>query len=271
LRFLYSELPLTQYINQKYREALEAADLLNLQSLFSRDDLSAVKDTLESRQTMKYENGESVFYIKRYPIRTQSGSRFNLVSKSFTSLAMREWHVLNRLQDLDVPTMQTAACLESPTQAALITAGLDAPRTLEEIAQNQWAELSLTRRNSFSNSVGQILRKMHDGGVNHRDFYLVHLRVSEDDQLYVTDLNRADIRKFVGRRWRVKDLAALAFSAPSTISNTDRARCFKAYVNGERLGKHRKLILAVLRRANAMKTHTQKKVAQGEANYHLND
>lgn len=261
---------MTQYINQKYRQALESANLLDLEALFTRQDLSPVKETLESRQTLRLETPHGAFYIKRYPKRVQSGSKLNLVSKSFTSLAMREWHVLNLLQDLDVPTMHTAACLESPTQAALITFGLDAPRTLEQIAQEEWATMPTKRRANFTSNVGSILRRMHDGGVNHRDFYLVHLRVSADDKVYVTDLNRADIRKFVGRRWRVKDLAALQFSAPTSISNTDRARCLKAYVNGGKLRKHKKLIVAVLKKANAMYAHTQKKVDSGEANYHLN-
>lgn len=260
-----------QYINQKYRTALESAQLLDLPSLFTRQDFSPVKDTLESRQTLRIETNNGIFYIKRYPKRVQSGSRFNLVSKSFTSLAMREWHVLNLLQDLNIPTMHTAACLESPTQAALITAGLDAPKTLEEISQSEWSDMPLKRRSAFAKNVGLILRRMHDGGINHRDFYLVHLRVSADDTVYVTDLNRADIRKFVGRRWRVKDLSALQFSAPNSISNTDRARCFKAYVNGDKLREHRKLIMAVIKKANAMHAHTKKKIESGEANYHLND
>ncbi|MEE9312484.1 MAG: lipopolysaccharide kinase InaA family protein [Planctomycetota bacterium] len=262
---------MTQFINQKYRAALESANLLDLPSLFTRQDLVPVKETLESRQTLRIETDNGVFYIKRYPKRVQSGSRFNLISKSFTSLAMREWHVLNLLQDLNIPTMHTAACLESPTQAALITAGLDAPVTLEKMAQSEWAKMPVARRARFANNVGVILRRMHDGGINHRDFYLVHLRVSADDTVYVTDLNRADIRKFVGRRWRVKDLAALQFSAPSSISNTDRARCFRAYANGDRLRDHKKLILAVLKKADAMHAHTKKKVENGEPNYHLND
>ena len=71
--------------------------------------------------------------------------------------------------------------------------------------------------------MADISKKMHDGGVNHRDYYLCHFLLKTDQppanlgiddiDLYLIDLHRAQIRKAVPRRWRIKDLAGLYFSS----------------------------------------------------------
>jgi heptose I phosphotransferase len=109
---------------------------------------------------------------------------------------------------------------------------------------------------------------MHAAGVNHRDYFFVHIRVGARDKLFITDLNRADLRKVVPERWIVKDLAALHFSAPAGVSSTDRARFMRAYT-GKRLRESRAMIRAITRKAERMQSHTRKKVQAGEANYHL--
>jgi heptose I phosphotransferase len=60
---------------------------------------------------------------------------------------------------------------------------------------------------------------MHEAGINHRDFYICHfhldpLSLGEAElRCYLIDLHRAQIRSRTPRRWRVKDLAGLYFSA----------------------------------------------------------
>ena len=61
---------------------------------------------------------------------------------------------------------------------------------------------------------------MHEGGVNHRDFYICHFLLHLDPapttdafRLSLIDLHRAQLRAKTPRRWRDKDLAALYFSA----------------------------------------------------------
>ena len=60
---------------------------------------------------------------------------------------------------------------------------------------------------------------MHRAGVNHRDCYICHFLLhtdrpiqASDLRLSVIDLHRAQVRDAVPRRWRDKDLAALADS-----------------------------------------------------------
>lgn len=265
------------YADPKIRPELEAEGLLDLDALSEREDLHTIKARLSSRQTyrLQTEAGHTL-YLKLYR-EIDPPSRFaGLFARRFDSPASREWFVLEKLHELGVPTMHGAACIEEfegdVKRAALLTIGLDAQRSLQTLIMEDLSEFpQAARRQSIARELGGILKRMHEGGVNHRDFYLVHIRVAQDDKLYVTDLNRADIRKRVTRRWRVKDLAALLHSAPhSVVTNTDKARVVKAYL-GTRLRDHRSLIQAIIRKADRMTAHTRKRVAEGEANYHVVD
>ena len=64
-----------------------------------------------------------------------------------------------------------------------------------------------------------MLRRMHAGGVNHRDCYLVHFLVDLtakdllNPRLFLIDLHRAQLRKRTPKRWRNKDLVELYYSS----------------------------------------------------------
>jgi heptose I phosphotransferase len=261
-------------VDPELRPQLEG--LLDIDALAAREDLETVKARLDTRQTFRLKTHRGLtLYLKLYR-EVQPEPRFiGIGNRRFDSPASREWHVLNRLRELGVPTMRPAACIEEVAggdvkRAALLTVGLSAPRSLQKLLLEEFTEFPQPRRRQqLARELGGILRKMHEGGVDHRDFYLVHIRVGHEDQLYVTDLNRADIRKRVTRRWRIKDLAALLHSAPhSIVTATDKARVARAYFGG-RLRDHRDFIQAAIRKADRMTTHTRKRLAQGEANYHV--
>jgi hypothetical protein len=66
--------------------------------------------------------------------------------------------------------------------------------------------------------VARIARLLHGAGYNHRDFYCCHFLVKELSpgafDIRLIDLQRAQRRRWFRRRWIVKDLAQLAYSAP---------------------------------------------------------
>ncbi|MCK6439558.1 MAG: glycosyltransferase [Planctomycetes bacterium] len=83
-------------------------------------------------------------------------------------------------------------------------------------------------------AVAKTTAKLHDAGVNHRDYYANHIRVALDIRgdvlITLIDLSRAQRRDAVPLRWAVKDLGALAFSLPKTLlSCTDRLRFLRSY------------------------------------------
>ena len=85
--------------------------------------------------------------------------------------------------------------------------------------------------------VAEMARRMHGGGVNHRDFYICHFLLHLDPvpspanfKLSLIDLHRAQIRNKTPRRWRDKDLASLYFSALDIgLTQRDLLRFLRQY------------------------------------------
>jgi len=87
--------------------------------------------------------------------------------------------------------------------------------------------------------LAEAARRMHEAGINHRDFYLCHFHLDErslqQDSLrcYLIDLHRAQLRRRTPRRWQVKDLGSLYFSAmESGLTQRDLLRFMRHYCNG---------------------------------------
>jgi heptose I phosphotransferase len=72
--------------------------------------------------------------------------------------------------------------------------------------------------------VADIARRFHAAGFNHRDFYCCHFLVKETSpdecDVRLIDLQRVQKRRWLRRRWIVKDLAQLASMSPD-----DRVGC----------------------------------------------
>ena len=122
----------------------------------------------------------------------------------------------------------------------IITEALTPTVSLEDYCDS-WRDNppSLSTKILLIQRVAEMVRKMHLGGVNHRDCYLCHFLLhlplgvnAESLKISVIDLHRAQIRKKVPLRWRNKDLIGLYFSS-SKIKITDRDvyRFLKVYFN----------------------------------------
>jgi hypothetical protein len=179
------------------------------------------------------------------------------------------------------------AGVEHETASALIAAGIGTPRTVAWGCQ--WSLLfeqrsflitqqvpdsdSLERRlpacfsdsgrlrdrRQFVRSLAQFIKRFHQTGYRHRDLYLSHIFCSTSGQFCLIDLARA-FRPFLARRFQIKDLAQLHYSAPARVfSRTDRLRFYLAYCDHRRLtGSDKSLIMAVLKKARRMASHNRK-------------
>ncbi len=179
------------------------------------------------RRTLRFERDGVGYFLKLH-----WGVGWREIFKNLFSLrlpvlgARNEWRAIQRLEQLGVETMQLAGYGEEGWNPArrrsfVITRELEDTVSLEDYcldwpsrppaAALKWA---LIRR------VAEISARMHTHGMNHRDMYICHFLLqrpwSGPDRplhLYLIDLHRVQIRKAVPHRWRVKDLAALYFSA----------------------------------------------------------
>jgi len=98
----------------------------------------------------------------------------------------------------------------------------------------------VTTRTSLIYAVAELIRRMHDSGLVHRDLYICHILFNPQSQggspLTLLDLHRALIFDTLPRRWRERDLAALLFSTLDLgLSRRDWLRFIRHYRGGRAL------------------------------------
>lgn len=197
---------------------------------------------LEGRRTFRTEIGGRGYFVKiHHGVGWQEIFK-NLFAGRLPILgAANEWHALQRLPILGVDTMRAVAFGERGSNPAschsfLITEELAPTVSLEDFCRD-WCAVTpgLTLKRQLIERVAMMTRRMHAGGVNHRDLYichfLLHLPVDPDaPKLSLIDLHRAQLRPRTPRRWRDKDLAALHFSSLDIgLTRRDRLRFLRVY------------------------------------------
>ena len=128
-------------------------------------------------------------------------------------------------------------------QSFVITDDLTDTMDLERLGE-QWHQRPPTfaTKKALIEKLATISRVMHENGMNHRDFYLVHFLLDKsfaehntftpETPLYLIDLHRALINegKPVKERWLVKDIGSLYFSAMDVpLTQRDLLRFIKTY------------------------------------------
>jgi heptose I phosphotransferase len=99
---------------------------------------------------------------------------------------------------------------------------------------------SLKLKWALIRKIAEIAKTIHTAGINHRDFYLCHFLLDltggrelldpNSLNLFVIDWHRAQTRKKVPLRWRIKDIAGLYFSAMEFgLTQRDLLRFIKSY------------------------------------------
>ncbi len=186
--------------------------------------------------------------------------------------AKTEWDAIQRVHALNISTMIPVAygCQGiSPANlhSFLITVDLGQHISLEKLALT-WKQHnpSLTFKHKLIRQVALLAKKLHQGGVNHRDFYICHilLDLTKDDpfihpdkiNLHLIDLHRAQCRHKVPFRWLVKDIGSLLFSVmDAPLTQNDLIRFIKDYTGmplRDTLQKDKTFWQAVKNRADAL-------------------
>jgi heptose I phosphotransferase len=195
--------------------------------------------SVKERETLRFVVNGKVYFIKKH-----FGIRVKDILKSLLRLqlpvlgAKTEWLAIKKLTSLGIPTMVLAGygqCGSNPLrrQSFVITEELQNTYGLRDIAA-EWYErpLSFKLKLAIIAELARIARVMHTNGINHCDFYLAHFLADKKNltKLYVIDLHRAQIHKKLTERWKVKDIAALYFSAkPANLTKRDLLRFISIY------------------------------------------
>jgi hypothetical protein len=233
---LLTQLPVTSLKQAMTADIGEPLDKPGLRSWRRRSRL-VLKDLM---------GADRVLYLKRFlrpPVEAQVARM--LLGAWRHSTAWLEWNNILRLQAAGVPTMRPIAFAEKMAGfwelGSLLCTEQVPGESLEKWLPAGWPAAARTfgpawRKRAVA-ELAQLVRRIHQANLCHRDLYTSHIfvRVEPDGRtcFYLIDLQRMFRLGLRKRRWRVKDLAALAASAPEgLISRTDRVRFLLAYLGG---------------------------------------
>jgi heptose I phosphotransferase len=210
------------------------------------------------RIELEAENGPQAFYLKRHGRLSVREILKSVIRGTWPVHGARpEWNAILRFHQLGIPTMTPVAFGEEAGRSFLVTVALEPSVNLLDLV----ADLRGTDWQSLLDEIVAIARDMHAAGLHHQDFYLNHLLLcaapTGEERVHVIDLGRVRERAPLGRRWIIKDLAQLNYSA-RTLPARLRLRFLRLYL-GRPLTRHdRRLIATIASKSARIDRHTVK-------------
>ena len=267
------------YLRDDFKEAWQGKDpfhhLINLDGEVFRE--------LEARRTFRFElNGKGYF------AKVHNGVGWPEIIENLLRLrkpvlgAKNEWVALNSLKSIGLNTMTAVAfgergCNPAKQQSFLVTEELRDMHTLEDFCDT-WEEHapSFVLKEAIIRKLAVISRQLHDNGINHRDYYLCHFMLPKNEKpdpenlsFYLIDLHRAQVRKKIPERWRLKDISGLYYSAMNyKLTQRDIYRFITIYTGlplREALNKYEWMWKKIEKKANKLHIRMKRKV--GHPNY----
>ncbi|HLU77492.1 MAG TPA: lipopolysaccharide core heptose(I) kinase RfaP [Burkholderiales bacterium] len=195
---------------------------------------------IASRRTVRFQAGAKSYFVKAH-----RGVGWVEILKNLCTLrlpvlgAMNEWRAIRRLEAAGIRAPMIAAYGRRGRNPAamdsfLVTEDVGQAVSLEDHC-GRWPENppGFSDKQALLREVALISRALHQSGVNHRDYYLCHFLCplsGADRRLVLIDLHRAQVRRKVPRRWLIKDLGGLYFSAMDIgLTRRDLLRFLKIY------------------------------------------
>ncbi len=214
----------------------------------------------EGRRTLLFKHAGCEYFAKIH-----HGIGWGEIWKNLSSFrlpvtdASNEWRAVSLLEKEGVATVKIVGkgmrgSNPAQRESFVIMEALEERIEVEDFLKNM-SHLTVGKRLALKRAilrqVADVAQRMHGAGMNHRDFYLCHFHIQERDwaewqpgevlRLPLLDLHRAQIRGSVPRRWLVKDLGALLFSAIDCgITDRDMVAFLKGYLGPEWKAEFRK-------------------------------
>ena len=212
----------------------------------------------EGRRTLLFTH-----HGKEYFAKIHHGIGWGEIWKNLMSFRMpvidasNEWKAVDVLEKVGVPTVKIVgkgvrgknpARRESFVIMEALHERIEVEDFLKELHVTCSPQKGFLLKRAILHRVAGSAKRMHEAGMNHRDFYLCHFHILEKDwsqwvpgdpfNLPLLDLHRAQIRERVPHRWLAKDLGALLFSAIDCgITDRDIIRFLRVY-HGVKWRKH---------------------------------
>lgn len=232
-------MPNELYLRPDFAEALQAG----AGDVYERLD-SLPGQTVRSvarRRVFRVQLGDRAFFIKHHSGVGWLEILKNLVIGRLAVLdASNEVHAIERLSAAGVSTLRIAGygwrgVNPATRESFVVTDELSDTVSLEMLTLN-WPEqpAAVTRKRALIRALAVLTRTLHASGINHRDLYLCHVLLPDTpdavEPMTLIDLHRAQQRERVPIRYRVRDLAGLAFSSADIgLTRADKLRFLSVY------------------------------------------
>lgn len=230
------------YLSKEFGKDIKGADPFS--SLHTMD--GKVFREVKGRKTLQFKLNNKSYFVKLH-----FGVGWREIVKNFVQLRMpilgaeNEWQAISKLKSLGIATMTFVAYGSrgwnpAHRQSFIVTEDLSETISLEDFCK-KWVESPppFSLKLNLIRQIAEISRLLHQGGVCHRDFYLCHFLLAKESLtqnsneklcLSLIDLHRALIKKNLKRRWLVKDVRSLYYSAMNIgLTQRDLFRFMKLY------------------------------------------
>lgn len=171
----------------------------------------------------------------------------------------REAENLLALESSGLPVPHPLGWVEETRGHARRSAALLAQVLHEATLRSRLAGAGAAETRALAHELAELVARLHAQGFYHRDLYLEHVVIAEQDgHLVLLDAGRLRREASPRERWFVKDLAALLHSAPPNVGERDKLRFLSEYARGRGLGgggSTRELVARILAKARRLGAH----------------
>ena len=225
-----------RYANNEFKEFFSSGDPFQMLEAIQGEVFRAV----DGRKTFRFDLNGSRYFAKLH-----FGVGWREIAKNLFHLrwpivdAENEWRAVQRLKSLGVSTLHPVAYgvvgLNPATRRSyLVTQDLADTISLEDLGK-QWLSqpASPAIKRALIKRVAGIAQTLHSHGMCHRDLYLCHFLLHQnqpDLRVSLIDLHRAFSSPRLRRRWLIKDIGSLYYSCLHlNLTQRDLLRFIRTY------------------------------------------
>ncbi len=260
------------WIHREYTKLFKDAGLDSIEKInnFQGGEFLDKKGLANFRKRVRFELDSKIFYLKLYnhaPRKLQLQNWLDHRKKA--PLANYDMGPIEEFRAANIKTPKVIAYgaktgLLFEEISLLITENIYDATSLEKTTPSFFDkssdEFDVSKQKNFARNLGEFAQRFHNLGLRHRDFYLCHIFWGREAGFYLIDLQRV-FKPIFAQRFRVKDIAQLFYSSPSSVySRTMKLRFYLSYINASRLtAQDKKFLGQVFAKALKMKRHDLKK------------
>jgi len=266
------------FVDPDHESALANLGLNSIDGVFSfnaatnlgKENLARFRSRVQFEIDAPQPQGATTVFLKRYnrpPVSVQLKNW--LSAQGRRSCAMIECSTASRLTASGVNTPKTICYGDQwgslfEKRSFIITQqipeAVSLERRLPDFFTGPPAGENLKARRDFIAKLADFIRKFHETNYRHRDLYFAHIFYDDDGRFHLIDLARAFEPVVLSRRFQIKDIAQIHYSAPGQdFSKTDRLRFILRYVGRDTLTSEDKMFIRkVVSKARRMARHDKK-------------